>query len=79
MAIGKPIISTSVGAEGIDIEDKKNILMADNEEDFIKSIKILFNNKEIRENLAKNSIKLIRDKYSFNAVERDICSVVKEL
>jgi len=79
MAIGKPIISTPVGAEGIDVENKKNILMADNKEDFIKNIKILFNNKEIRENLAKNSIKLIRDKYSFNAIERNICSIIKDL
>lgn len=79
MAKGKPIVSTPVGAEGIDVENKKNILIAGNKEDFVKSIKILFDNKEIRENLAKNSIKLIRNKYSFKAIERNICSIIKDL
>lgn len=36
MSLGKPIISTSIGAEGINYEDGKNILIADSVEKFIE-------------------------------------------
>ncbi len=38
MALGKTIVSTSIGVEGIAIEDKKNLLLANTPEEFSKVI-----------------------------------------
>ncbi len=79
MAIGKPIVSTSIGAEGINVINMKNIIISDNKENFIKSIKLLFCNKKIRDNLSKNSRKLIEEKYSFEVIEKEINHIIENL
>ena len=38
MALGKVIITTSIGAEGLDVEDGKNILIADTPEEFVAAV-----------------------------------------
>ena len=46
MALGKNIISTSVGAEGIDCTDQKNVHLANNSKEFCKAINMLLTNHE---------------------------------
>ncbi len=79
MAMGKPIVSTSIGAEGIDVKNMKNIIISDNKKNFVKSIKLLFDNKKIRDNLSKNSIKLIEDKYSFEVIEKALTQAIENI
>jgi len=79
MAMGKPTVSTSIGAEGIGVSDMKNIIISDNKENFVKSIKLLFNNKKIRDNLSKNSRKLIKEKYSFEVIEKALTQAIDNL
>ena len=38
MALGKVIITTTIGAEGLDVEDGKNILIADTPEEFVAAV-----------------------------------------
>lgn len=46
MALGKVVISTSIGAEGIDAKHKESILLADTPEEFLACVKWLMNNPE---------------------------------
>jgi len=46
MALGKVIISTSIGAEGIKAVHKESILLADTPEEFLECIQWLLNNPE---------------------------------
>lgn len=55
MALGKTIVSTSIGAEGIAYEDGKNIFIADEPEDFINAIKKCINNPEFASKIGKNA------------------------
>lgn len=64
---GLPVISTSMGAEGIDYTDGKNILIADTPDSFIDSIEMLINNKVLYQSLKDNALQLIKDHYSWNA------------
>lgn len=52
-AMAKPVISSSVGCEGFNIKNKKNILIADNHVDFAKQVKLLMENEELRLGLGK--------------------------
>jgi glycosyltransferase involved in cell wall biosynthesis len=60
MAMGKAIVSTSVGCEGLNVNDGKNIVIANNPENFAgKTIELLKNSNK-RVNLEKNAIELAK-------------------
>lgn len=68
MALGKAIVSTTVGCEGIPAIDHENILIADNPPDFIGSIDTLLADKALFERLCKNSVDFIRAKFDNLAI-----------
>lgn len=58
-----PVISTTVGVEGILVEDKKEFLLAESDKEFITNIELLINDKELykklKDNLKKKKEKLV--------------------
>ena len=71
MSMEKAIVSTIIGASGIECEDNKNILLATDSNIFENKIIDLFSNKELREKLGINARKLILGKYLWeHAIER---------
>jgi glycosyltransferase involved in cell wall biosynthesis len=60
LALGKTIVSTTIGAQGIEYENGKNILIADSEEEFanqiVRSVNSVHLCREIGENAKKLSI-----------------------
>jgi len=50
-----PVVTTSIGAEGMNLINYKNALIDDSSEDFAKSIISLYTDKELWLNLQKNS------------------------
>jgi len=67
MAMGKAIVSTSVGCEGINVSDGRNILIADTPEDFTDKTIELLKNEGLRSNLEKNALKLAKT-YDWNLI-----------
>lgn len=63
MALGKTIISTTIGAEGIEYENKKNILIADSVSDFEKAIGKCLSDKNYCEEIGLNARALVESKY----------------
>jgi glycosyltransferase involved in cell wall biosynthesis len=55
LALGKAIISTQIGAEGIDCTDHKNILIAETPEEWVQAIGELISNENLRDELEANS------------------------
>lgn len=64
MALGKTIVSTSIGAEGIEYENKKNILIADSSSEFIDAIDKCINDSGFADTLGKNARTLVETKYN---------------
>jgi len=60
MAMGKAIVSTSVGCEGLNVNDGKDILIADSPEDFAGKTIELLKNADKRVNLERNAIELAK-------------------
>jgi glycosyltransferase involved in cell wall biosynthesis len=60
MAMGKAIVSTSVGCEGLNVNDGKNILVADNAENFVEKTVDLLKNPKKRINLGENALLLAK-------------------
>ncbi len=53
MAMGKAVVSTSIGMEGLPVTHQKNVLLADSPESFSQSIVELLKNDLMREKLGK--------------------------
>jgi glycosyltransferase involved in cell wall biosynthesis len=64
LAMGKTIISTSVGAEGIYCTDGENIIIADSPEKFSESMLKCINDPAFCHNIGLNGRKLFENKYS---------------
>ena len=60
MAMGKAIVSTSVGCEGLNVNDGKDILIADNPEGFSDKTIGILKNPDKRVELEKNAIELAK-------------------
>ncbi len=65
MHMGKPIVSTTKGIEGLDIKDNIHVIVKDDPSDFAHAIVELINDPEKAERMSKNCRKLALDKYSW--------------
>ena len=64
MNLGKTIISTSMGASGINYTNEKNILIADNPLNFAKAITRCINDVDFSVQLGNNARELVKNYYS---------------
>jgi sugar transferase (PEP-CTERM/EpsH1 system associated) len=63
MAMRKPVASTSVGAEGLEVSDGENIVLADGPERFAAACCELLKNKKAASSIAKNGYSLAVERY----------------
>ena len=79
MAMGKIVIATPIGAEGISVEHKKNILLAKNELEFIDTIEFCISNFDKIEIIRTSARKLIEDEYSNNHIIGNLIAFLSEM
>jgi glycosyltransferase involved in cell wall biosynthesis len=63
MALGKTVISTSIGAEGVFYTNGKDILIADTPDEFVRQILACKNSMEFCRNIGENAHRLIEEHY----------------
>src|SRR6185312_9602250 len=68
MGMGVPVVSTSIGAEGIDYKDGKEILIADEENDFANKIIGLLKDMNKREKVSTEARKLAVSQYDWKVI-----------
>jgi len=79
MALGKTIISTTIGAEGIDYSDKVNILIANSPAEFLSTIEKCLSDKNYCLQIGKEACRLAADKYSNENIGKLLSSFFKSL
>lgn len=65
MALGKTIISTTLGAEGIPYTDRENILIADTKEMFVSQIRKCMNSMELCREISNKSRILALENFNY--------------
>jgi glycosyltransferase involved in cell wall biosynthesis len=65
MALGTPVVSTSKGAEGLNVTSDENILIADGPAQFADAVLCLLNNQTLRSKLSANGRRLVGERYSW--------------
>src|SRR5947199_5375242 len=68
MAMGKAIVSTTLGAEGLPVTDKTDICLEDGPESFAAATVYLLKNDAGRERLGLAARELVEERYSWDAV-----------
>ncbi len=63
MSLGKPIVTTDIGTEGIPTTNSENILIANDAEQFVDAVVKLVNDRELADNIGKNAIGFIQEKF----------------
>ncbi len=79
LAVKKPIVTTSVGCEGIDVENGKSILIADQPDEFAAKVIELFNNPEKVTDLTENGYQLVNDLYRWESIGLQMDDAYKKL
>ncbi len=64
LAMGKTVISTSLGAEGISVVNGEQILLADNIQQFVEAIQYCISEPQVLKEFREKGRKLIEEKYS---------------
>ncbi len=71
MSFGLPVVSTTIGCEGIGCENLKEIIIADEAEAFYNSLTMLSADVDLRKKLSDNSRAFIKNKYSYEKACQD--------
>jgi len=66
-ACGIPVVSTSLGAEGIDCRDGHDVLLASSAEAFARAIDRLIREPECYESIRQTALTLVNEKYTWSA------------
>jgi len=67
-AMGKAVVSTTLGCEGIACRHGEHLLIADSPEDFAAAVLRLLAHPELRLQLAANAMGLVQEKYSWDSI-----------
>jgi glycosyltransferase involved in cell wall biosynthesis len=76
MAVGKPVVTTSLGAEGIDGRSGEHFIVADSPAEFAAATKRLLEDPALRASLGMAGRKLIREKYTWDTSGRRLLEEV---
>lgn len=79
MAMGKAVVSTAIGAEGLPVQSLKNILLADTPQDFAASVVSLLRDSNQRHRLGTAARALVEENYSWRKVAETFSRVLEEV
>jgi polysaccharide biosynthesis protein PslH len=68
MAMGKPVVSTTIGAEGLPVEPGADVVIADSPGMFADAVVRLFRSQEERTRIGEAGRRLVAEQYDWSAV-----------
>lgn len=75
---GVPFVSTSVGAEGLPIENGLNGLIADSPEEFIQAI-FQLEDENLRNKIVRNAYYMVQERFSIDALRANRVGIIDKL
>ncbi len=78
-ACGIPLVSTTLGAEGLPVEPGRHILIADEPAQFAGAILRLLEDKALASSLSRNCEQLVRDRFSVQTLTRDASRILADV
>ena len=79
MAVGKPVVSTSMVTAGIDVSHGENIILADKPLEFADRVVELLNDRPLRERIGANARKLMETNHSWGKLADKLNEVLEKV
>jgi glycosyltransferase involved in cell wall biosynthesis len=79
MAAGVPVVSTALGAEGLEVEHGENILVADINMQFLDTITRVVENQELRRQLGEAGRALVASRYDWEMLGTSLFKIYENL
>ena len=76
---GIPVVSTIVGAEGLDLQKGKHILLADTVTEFVDRVSDLLENEELSKSMSLCAREFVEQNYSYNIIGKKMATVYNEM
>ena len=70
--MGKAVVSTTIGAEGLNVKPGEHLLVADAPQDFANQVLRLLDDPGLGQKLAANGRAMVEREYSWDAVGRHL-------
>jgi glycosyltransferase involved in cell wall biosynthesis len=78
-AAGLPVVSTSIGFNGLDVVDGVHVLVREKPQDLANAAIEVIENKILREKLVKNAKLLVKDKYDWEPIATRLSQIYEEI
>ena len=79
LSFGKAIVSTSIGAEGIPVQNKKELLLANDPNEFVKAVQELLSSPELKSTIEKNAKDFALEHLNNKAITANLVTYFKAL
>jgi sugar transferase (PEP-CTERM/EpsH1 system associated) len=79
MALGKPVVSTSIGCEGLDVVDGEHLFIADTSEQFAEKTLRLIKDKELRKKMIEKARNLVVNQYDWEVIAQRLIRTYTEV
>jgi polysaccharide biosynthesis protein PslH len=79
LALGTPVVSTSKGVEGLELEDERHVLVADTAEAFAAATERLLGQPKLRASLAAAGRQAVRERYDWRTIGARLNDLVYEV
>ncbi|WP_292375900.1 glycosyltransferase family 4 protein [Methanosarcina sp. UBA411] len=79
MAMSKPVVSTTIGSEGLDVINSQNILITDDWNEFAFNIVNLITNYNIARKIGNSGRELVEEKYDWKKIAKKQVSIYEKL
>jgi sugar transferase (PEP-CTERM/EpsH1 system associated) len=68
MALGRPVVSTTIGCEGLDVVDAQHLLIADTPRQFAEQTLRLLTDRQLYQRLSAQGRQLVEDRYDWDKI-----------
>lgn len=79
MALRTPVVATSKGAEGLDVQNGEHLLIADTPQAFADAVICLLKDPALRRRLTDNAYQLVREKYDWAVIMPRFLHLVEQV
>src|SRR5690625_6273345 len=79
LSMKKPIVSTSIGCEGIEVNNEEHLLIRDNPDSFAEAVIKLMENRKKQEELIYHGYERVRQKYDWRVIGNSIDNAFRAL
>ena len=79
MALGRPVVSTSIGCEGLEVVDGEHIMVADTPEEFADRVVALLTDPVLAATISQQAYRKVREQYCWSAIGQRLLAVYDDV